>query len=368
MKRILIVGTVLSALFAGFAQAETYEGDTRTTVLTRTGKNLRHASILTADVVAPIFRVHRSLDWVTVPVIDLDCSNIPGDGKGNWHGFFNVSRTQKPAALAEAIKGVGIKTAEQLVNRGFFNRKPRTWQEFSSVIIAADRELRTGFSHQVLSTYGQENASNLGYYSSGSCRYVTKLELVLQEVTRRIPAGSNSKHFEFEIEGALLLNGESERINASFNGFEATVSVDSIYNSYRKNCVDRGSTVVCQMVASRKLVTPANSLSLIPSNVGGIMTVKIVDNNFDAETARESGTPVVQIKVVKNRKFWLDKEIATVERELNLNDAVTVINTGIRPGDSGDYYVAVRIKRVGGSRFFAADKLSDKRESSKVKF
>lgn len=367
MTRFFIICVSLCVLgVSAVSYANSYEGEARSGVIERTGKDLRNFSMFDVDVVAPVSRVTTRLEYVSKPVLSLICSTIPSDGKGDWKGFFNAPKSEKAARLADAIKGVGMNTAQRLVADGFFNRKPRTWDEFRDVILSADRVYHIGLSNQVLVTYGRENAQNLGYYSAQTCREELTYQNVWEQVTDRVFSHNVTKHFHVEIEGANLLRGERETLTATFDGFADSLSISSGLNSYTVMRADQGGTVLYHLLATRILVTPANTLTVIPSNDGGEMALKVIDAAFDAETARESGTPIAIITIQKKRKLWFDQTIATIEKELSTASEATLIQTGVRPQSGADYYVKVQLKRVG-SRFHNGNS-SEKHESSAVKF
>lgn len=105
-----------------------------------------------------------------------------------WDRFFRVkNRTDKIAALGEAIKGIGEKSAEALVERKYFSRKPASWAEFEREIERAEKNgvITGSVAQAVLQKYKADNLSALGYEPSSctlepySCvRYGERLEQV----------------------------------------------------------------------------------------------------------------------------------------------------------------------------------------------
>lgn len=108
---------------------------------------------------------------------EYDCDYVPGDGKGDWHGFYEAPMSQKPNALAAAIKGIGATRAELIVysRNDYFKRKPRSWNEFKNEIWRiendSNEEALRGVYNDVVIRYGDENRANLGYEYSGGYNF-----------------------------------------------------------------------------------------------------------------------------------------------------------------------------------------------------
>jgi hypothetical protein len=213
----------------------------------------------------PVYRVVT--EWVprSSTCNKVECSNTSGDGStGNWHEFFNVPQHEKPKALADAIKGIGIKTAELVVKAGFFKSKPRSWGAFTQEIERAQRELaRQGyqgrFSELVLEQYGQQNAKNLGYFIENACRVVTYPCTVFEEVeTERFSYHLNRK-VEVQVSGQVLQSFEKDtfKIKVGVEPLAVEPSVDQIYNGYQVKVshLNPSSSLIQIAGTGRKLVT-----------------------------------------------------------------------------------------------------------------
>jgi hypothetical protein len=126
----------------------------------------------------PMYRIDERMVVETVSCRVPQCSTEIGDGsEGNWHGYFSVKISDKPEALAAAIKGIGPTTAEKIVKFNLLKHKPDSWTDFSRTIRRIEKQLEDRgynykFSTQVLEVYGYDNLIGLGYGNEKSCRYI----------------------------------------------------------------------------------------------------------------------------------------------------------------------------------------------------
>jgi hypothetical protein len=363
--RISMAALALLAL-PTLALADGYEGRPVRSHTDRHGKDLRSHVTFKGDVTTAIDRVDTRYEWVNEPTPVVHCTTEPGEGRGDWKGFYNAPKSEKPSRLAAAIQGVGIRTAERLVADGYFHRKPRSWSEFSSVIVAADRQYRTGFSREVLVTYGQQNARNLGYYAEESCQIVLENQLVLKAVEYRTFYKNVTKTFVIDVLNSALLKAESERFTIAFDGFNDRLDVSSSYNRYSVERYESGNTVTYRLSGQRLAVTPGNSLSVNAVNSGGQLKLQVTDNAFDAEMAGELGDAILVVEIYQHRALWADKKIASSEFRLNRDSATTEIQTGVRAEGRKQAYAKYSIKRVG-SRYHGQG-VSSSKESNRAQF
>lgn len=324
MKKVQLGLLAVVALFVSVAaNAATYEGETVTKVFGRVGKDLNGAARLSTTLDARIYRVSTKMQWVDEWVFECEDDLFSDGSRGDWKGFFSARRADKPARLAAAIQGVGLSTAEMLVEDGYFRHKPRSWREFVRSIEDADDTYQTGFSYEVLVTYKKNNLINLGYLVEGQCGYVIKKRL------RRVPVKvfhrSESRSYEIRINNAPLLTAEKESFTVSFDGFDDSIHFRSAYNDYQ---VDRWTTndkVVFELTGSRKLVRPDNTLSATASSSTGKLQVRVSDAAFDKDVLRGTTRTIVG-KVYVDRSGWKsNKHIADFAQPLNNDSATTLI-------------------------------------------
>lgn len=176
---------------------------------------------------------------------DVSCQG--GAGKSElWNAFFSARKEEKPARLAQAIKGVGQSSAEALVNGGYFNSKPKSWDAFKSVInqAAASGAISQQVKTLVLSNFRNENMANLGYNGGGctSVPYTCEEVTIIQDgyyVSKTCDApvehviNTKQMNYQFNIQNAVLLPSEQESLSFNLTAIpsDATLS-PSIYNKY----------------------------------------------------------------------------------------------------------------------------------------
>ncbi len=371
MKKILLVSLV--ALTFGALSfnvfADRFEGIQKQTTISRSGKLIQDSDVVTAEVSTMLYKIEEKLVLSLEPVEEIECTTEPGEGRGDWKGFFEARGSEKAKALSKAIKGVGPVFAEKLVEGKYFNKKPRSWSDFSAVIKRADENIGGGLAYRVLSQYRDENIVNLGYYSETDCTRTVTYETVLKIVEEKVPYRTVTKQFIVEIEESALLTGESEKFIFTFNGFEDSVSISSDYNSYQIKRVSSSSDrVIYAALGSRLQVTPENTLNAyITTARSGNLSVTFEDVAFDSDLVREMGDIEVEVNIFKNRNWWFDKNIGSFTKRLSFTDKDPIEFENlmqINPGTK--VYIQYRIKRLG-SKFFN-NRFSRTKNSSTVSF
>lgn len=227
------------------------------------------SQILEAQV--PVYRVDTYYQPVQTTCNRMDCDQTSGDGStGNWHNFFNAPAREKPKAMADAIKGIGERTAVLIIDAGFFTNKPRSWRAFADEITRAQRKLagqgyQGQFADLVLQQYGNENARNLGYYVENSCHVVTYPCTVLSEIERETFVYNLERRIEVATRGALLQDFERDRysIRVGFEPQAVEVTPANEFNTY---------SVRMQQVSQRdskvELVATKRNMIAFPEEAG----------------------------------------------------------------------------------------------------
>jgi len=347
----------------------TYEGQARTTRITRDGRVMGAEAVYRNTVTAPVYRVDRGVRWETRPVVIVDCTTLPGEGRGDWRGFYNVPRDQKAAALAAAIRGIGLPSAQQIVAARvrYFEPKPRTWNEFRAVINQIDRDLNLGIGNNVLVTYGNDNAKNLGYYAEETCTRRTVTELVLVPYEMREFAYNKALDVTLVVSGAVLLSMENESFDVTYDGENASLSADSRYNRYTQLVYGdaRRGEVTFKLAGIRYKVQPGNTLSLLMQNRSSGVVVSVADQAYDPALGADAGQTVVVIEVRK-KNFVGSSLVSKIERVVSLTNGLTEVVTGITPPAGKKSFVRYAIKRIG-ARYYN-DQASPSRDSDSVQF
>lgn len=241
MKKLLFVAVAMMSLSA-FAQRYEFERQSKSFAVTAatTSKELNFQ--------IPVYRIDEKLVLETVACRVPQCQTEVGDGsEGNWQGFFNVPQAQKPAALAAAIKGIGVSTAEKIVNNNLLMSKPNSWSDFNRVIRRIEKQLeargfQNKFATQVLEVYGYENMINLGYGSDKTCRYVDTYcdQVSLKEfrtLSHYIP-----RNLSVDIKNQSLQSFEQDTITVSVGTENSDIRFSEVgYNTYTGTIYQRGS-------------------------------------------------------------------------------------------------------------------------------
>ncbi|MCO5143278.1 MAG: hypothetical protein M9962_09340 [Oligoflexia bacterium] len=225
----------------------------------------------------------------------ITCSG--GTGKSEaWNRFYSAPKASKADALADAVKGIGKATAEKLVSGGYFNSKPRSWDEFAQEIRRAERSgiIQKGAATDILDTYRRENAANLGY-NDQSCReeayscqkWVSVLEPVpfTNYRTKNYQKVADTRTFNINanIRGAQLLSHETEVLQFEVNENGGVNSdINGELNRYKYDISRDGSTIQIngQAIGRNLIDIPQNSISRdIFSLMNGKPTFAVEINN-----------------------------------------------------------------------------------------
>lgn len=291
--------------------------------------------------------------------IDYKCTG--GAGKSpQWDAFYSAKKEDKAEALADAIKGVGAKTAEALITGGYFNSKPRTWDAFKTQIkkAAADKAITQSIATLVLSTYRSDNISVLGY-ASGACTELAYVcdDVILLRPSQRITKScshtdeyvieTKAVNYTFNVNNAVLLPFETEKLSLSVSGSASELELKpSYYNSYQFNVVsDSGNQVVVDVngIGRKQVNLPESALQSVNLSNLDSKTANLQINLGPSAAIPESSTETVVAEYnVKQcsagflgcKPFgWDDEHTYTV----TLNSASTLIPVPvtIKPGSKG---------------------------------
>jgi hypothetical protein len=304
----------------------------------------------------------------TVKTSKTQCDNtLNGDGsKGDWNGFYNVPRAEKAKALAAAIKGIGLVSAEYLVDL-FLKDKPDSWSEFTRVIRDAERVLdqrglvQSGWGTKVVETYAAENQRNLGY-ASRDCRTVVSSE----KKTRRDLVKEHYATVDLQALNLSLLPGEHEVVSVTYDGRNVTVQTTQNYN-YISNFVSKGAFYngsahsMVTLTGSRKRTQVANNVDVNRSRLANDGTIALAHSayypllaNYEFERKCRLYANVTLYAVTGN--IWNREEsvLGSREVELELNQGVTRLkfDVGNALNDSKDGEVRFTVRASDGCPFY----------------
>ncbi|WP_413576731.1 hypothetical protein ACLVWU_01665 [Bdellovibrio sp. HCB290] len=176
---------------------------------------------------------------------DFKCS--AGAGKSElWDAFYSATGEKKAAALDQAISGIGIVSAKNLVAKGYFKSKPRSWDEFTREIqtAASGDVIKKSVATMVVENNRYENITKLGY-GSNSCQevkrtcdlYITKIVQVPFQNTREVPrrriVETKTFNVTVNVSGSVLLPDEKDTLAIKVDQNGKVVDLESSgYNNY----------------------------------------------------------------------------------------------------------------------------------------
>ncbi len=365
---ITLVSLLASPLPSNASDNRTIEGEPKSITVDRIGRGLRSETLVEARVVANRYQVTTRYISETVDVPFQECVEKEGSGDGDWKGAFEFDRFQKPARLADAIKGLEIQTATHMVNQGYFEVQPRTWTEFCAEISKADMQIQNGLTKEITVKHGDENKKNLGFTSEKQCETRYRRDTVLKPTVKKEFYDAKTLNFRVFIEKGHLLNGEREYFRMTYDGFKPSLRIDSNFNTYTiLPPHEEGNQVIYDVLGSRRHVSPINSLSILASNNSGEMALKITDTAFDPELGKDAGEAIAEVTLYQYR--WLgffNKSLGTIQISLSKNNRETIANSHMRPEPGSHVYAYYKLKRVDSSYY--SNNPSESKSTSWVKF
>lgn len=269
--------------------------------------------------------------------VEYSCEDTDtnADGRqGNWNGFYEAPQSQKAAALAKSIQGVGDRTAPYLVAY-FMKGKPRSWSAFAKLIKAAAKDMTakgisSGWASQVIYTYKEENMRNLGYLSSSvDCNAVVKTYKI--ESSEKL--GDVNALVKVKARNISLLPGEAESFELQYDGKRVTVTASEGYNQVASrvaysdygNRYDTSASVELIGMA-RKAVTPPNLIESNRSRIGADGTLMISHQALSALAVNQEFAAkckaIVNASVIGTEgSFWNAKDRTLMTRDIQLEIA-----------------------------------------------
>jgi|GEM_PF-4960379 len=133
----------------------------------------------------------------------------------DWCGFFNATKAEKTKALACAIKGVGPKLADCMMDNNIVTNKPDTWSDFKAMMKRADTYCPGVYANAV-ERYGSDNKSEL--YGSAAESYAKQSLKLNINYSSRSSAEADGR----AIVKALANRGISADYSTTYNGLTIT--------------------------------------------------------------------------------------------------------------------------------------------------
>jgi hypothetical protein len=217
--------------------------------------------IMTWKQIEPEKRTRQVLrdQWVWENCYDYQCTGDGGGQSPAWDAFYSAKKDQKAQKLADAISGLN-KDAKELVDRGYFHSKPRSWNAFRDEIRRAEKAgiISKQVASEILVNHRQENFVNLGY-APDSCGTVTyrcevyKSVLVdedyIENVEKTYTKVNDVVHRQIEVNVAnpRLQSFEKEQIRVTVGKEQNEVRIDSDLTVYDKAMSHEGATTRIQL-------------------------------------------------------------------------------------------------------------------------
>jgi hypothetical protein len=329
------------------------------------GTNLEGSSNMSADLVATKVIMTPTPYTRTLRVFkETKCTGgSKGDGtKGDWKGYFEAKKADKPAALAAAVRGIGKSTARQIVEDGqYFKRKPRSWDEFRDEIWRIQNDLKLPVVENVLGNAenARANFESLGYRSEGGvCEDIWEDRTFIDFKLTPVPIGTVKKRLQVNITGAPLLKGESEQFGAvlvqgSDGQPEVQLSVPSHYNTHNlARKTDEAGQTTYDFKSQRNQIRPSpDMVQVTPRVENGVIKFQITNNQTDA-----GGD--IQVNVSAATKTGLFKS-GRKESSFTLNGENGLYDSGQVGVDGKRIYYSYDIQ-VTGSPYFSNTRSSSK--------
>lgn len=310
-------------------------------------------------------------EWVKVPTHGTVI--VPGiePTNPNWSGFFNVKKSEKPAALADAIKGVGIPTAEKLIANGYFSSKPRSWTSFKAEIKRASNDSAIGYpelDNRVNGQYGRENEMAL-YGKPATTKiengftWEKRITIVYEQVPHQVPtieyrdvkvvdsSYAQARDVKLSVSGVKLLSHESESVTLAYDTRKVNVNATSNAHFFAivKNEQDNFGNQVVELKAERKQVAPANTIKIVKGyRSGGRVKLQVQDTLVEQDDS--IGQTQLVVETYRIGWFWVRKLVGTKIVNLAKGGHVQEIDTGVSPNND-DHVVTIKLQRVGSSVF-----------------
>lgn len=266
-------------------------------------------SFTIADTFQKILRVTTPIDcsYYVDPVVrvvpgdyyDMDCGGQSGKGSSAlWDAFYSAKKELKVSKLNDAIKGVGDATAKRLYDGKYFDKKPRSWDEFKGAInkAVAEGAIDNNTKTLILSTYRKENMSNLGY-TTDSCKVVVIKQDIVEVIT---PGYSVQKvcpvvdetvvdqrtlKYEISVSNAAILPSEIDEMDINLSGDPAQMSIsEGRLNKYQitrvtANGLDSYSVQVSG-IARKQVALPNQAVTAVDlsqtSNSSAVLNVNVL--------------------------------------------------------------------------------------------
>lgn len=209
---------------------------------------------------------------------ELECSGGASGQSKAWNEFYSAKKEKKAAKLADAIKGIGEGTAGKIVEKGIFNSKPKTWNDFKSSIKKATQMnlISQEQERMILSTYREDNMDNLGY-SKNSCKstpyscqevIITSPSVFIPKTCQNVDEqviNNKAVLYKIQIQNAELLADESESLNLRVSVDPNKINLESsYYNQYQvqlDNYNGQTASISINGVGRKQVNMPSNYLS-----------------------------------------------------------------------------------------------------------
>lgn len=383
MKKLFVLLSVAFGLVsapATFAQKPQLRVVPKTVTIEASASDNGQTQIIETDV--EIRQIYVDYVKRTGTCKTVDCDDTGDGSKGDWKKFWEAKKSQKPAELAKAIKGIGETTAERILEAGYFKSKPRSWRAFSREINDAQDDLkRDGYSYNfasaVLEQYGYDNSVNLGYSTANSCTVREYPCTVWDEVLKESHYKYVPVKARFKATRMVLQSFETEKFALTFSTIPEDTEVEmanwgtSAHNKYNlQTMVDTNGNayITAEGMGRIKNAVPASavtSASLTRTADGFLFNVKVDPKYLPREDA--GSKLVISYEVCNTSWIGTCYEVVREAKSAYLNAA----NNNLKFSDGkyksrSKYFVRYRIARTD-SKYYS-NKYSSENETSSARY
>ncbi len=366
MKNLLLLAFAIVSLDA-FAQRFEIGRDSKTFSIKQDTTSLE--SVFSV----PLYRVEDRIVVEQVICRVPQCSSESGDGSsGNWENFFNVKQSEKAAALARAIRGIGPSIAEKIVQNNLLTSKPNSWADFGRTIRRIETQLGArGFNYkfagQVLEVYGYDNMISLGYGSERSCRTVESVcnQVSVQEF--KTLSHYVRRNIVIDVKNQLLQSFETDTLTVNVGTEAADVRYSATGSNEYSATIDRSGTVLEVEGKRLKRALPVNEITkaLTKDSAGNFAWNLVVPSKFSVED--KDAQIEVTFELCRQGFFGNCSEVVAgpVKELLRNNTSISKTFPVAQLVKGKRYYVRARLNKVNS--LFYSSALSDAVETESVR-
>jgi hypothetical protein len=325
--------------------------------------------------------------WERATCYDYECAEGGTGSSKAWNRFYNAKRDERAKILAAAIQGIGEGSAKSLIEKGYFDKKPRSWNEFKAAIRQAGEQgvITKTVASSVLGQYQKENMEALGY-KPGQCQVKTNLcdqfveavpghyESKACVVTDREVTDRQNVTFDVNVTNAVLQESEKETLELELSPKLENITMTGAYfNQYQLSADYTGTnyaTVAITGIQRNRVSLPSRyfiggSLKYLKSQNTMEFAVQ-VDPRLIGQGDEEL---VLEYAVNTCSPGWtgfcgVGWDATQPIKEVVITQGTTIIGVNVAPGDKAEVEYSIRKRN---SRFYNANPFKSETSTERAK-